>query len=53
MALLSVNLGLVNLLPIPALDGGHLVIYLVEIGFGKKIAQVSEQMEHRLSEGVQ
>ena len=38
MALLSVNLGLVNLLPIPALDGGHLVIYLVEIGFGKKIA---------------
>ena len=31
MALLSVNLGLINLLPIPALDGGHIVIYLVEI----------------------
>lgn len=31
MALLSVNLGLINLLPIPALDGGHIVIYLIEI----------------------
>ncbi len=38
MALLSVNLGLVNLFPIPALDGGHLLIYLVEASFGKKIA---------------
>lgn len=39
MALLSVNLGLVNLLPIPVLDGGHLLIYLVEASFGKKIAR--------------
>ena len=31
MALLSVNLGLVNLLPIPVLDGGSLVIYLIEL----------------------
>ncbi len=38
MALLSVNLGLINLLPIPILDGGHLLIYLVEFCLGKKIA---------------
>ena len=31
MALLSVNLGLINLFPIPILDGGHIIIYLIEI----------------------
>ncbi len=30
MALISINLGFINLLPIPALDGGHLLFYLVE-----------------------
>jgi regulator of sigma E protease len=30
MAVTSVNLGLVNLLPIPVLDGGHLLLFLVE-----------------------
>jgi regulator of sigma E protease len=30
MALISVNLGLINLLPIPVLDGGHLFFFLVE-----------------------
>ena len=31
MALLSVNLGLINLLPIPVLDGGHVVIFIIEM----------------------
>lgn len=31
LALLSVSLGILNLLPIPTLDGGHLVYYLVEL----------------------
>ena len=31
MALLSINLGLINLFPIPLLDGGHVVIYVVEM----------------------
>ena len=30
MALISVNLGLINLLPIPVLDGGHLAFFLIE-----------------------
>ena len=38
IALLSVNLGLINLMPIPVLDGGHLLIYLIEAICGKKIA---------------
>lgn len=37
MALLSINLGLINLFPIPVLDGGHVVIYLLEIVTGKEI----------------
>ncbi|MFV0627112.1 MAG: RIP metalloprotease RseP [Alphaproteobacteria bacterium] len=31
MALISINLGLINLFPIPVLDGGHVVIYVIEI----------------------
>jgi regulator of sigma E protease len=30
MAVVSINLGLINLLPIPVLDGGHLAFFLVE-----------------------
>ena len=37
MALLSVNLGLINLLPIPVLDGGSLVIFLIELVIGKEL----------------
>ena len=37
MCLLSINLGLINLFPIPVLDGGHVVIYLVEIFTRKEI----------------
>ncbi len=37
MALLSVNLGLINLFPIPVLDGGHVVIYLIEIVIGREL----------------
>ncbi|MGE0251517.1 MAG: RIP metalloprotease RseP [Dongiaceae bacterium] len=35
MAMLSINLGLLNLFPIPLLDGGHLVFYAVEMVRGK------------------
>ena len=31
MILISANLGVMNLLPIPALDGGRILIYLVEV----------------------
>lgn len=36
-ALLSINLGLINLFPIPLLDGGHLVFYAVEAIMGRPI----------------
>ena len=37
IAVLSVNLGLINLFPIPILDGGHLVFYLVEAIRGRPL----------------
>ena len=37
IAAISVNLGVINLLPIPVLDGGHLLFYMYEIIFGKPI----------------
>jgi regulator of sigma E protease len=38
MALLSVNLAVLNLLPIPVLDGGHLLFYFIELITGKAIS---------------
>lgn len=42
MALMSVSLGILNLLPIPILDGGHLLYYLIEAIRGRP---VSEQVQ--------
>ncbi len=39
MALLSVNLGILNLLPIPILDGGHLLLYAIEAIKGSPLKQ--------------
>ena len=39
LALISVNLGLFNLLPIPLLDGGHLVYYCVEAVRGRALSE--------------
>lgn len=37
MALISINLGLLNLLPVPTLDGGHLLFYAIEAGRRKPL----------------
>ena len=44
--LLTANLGVVNLLPIPALDGGRLVFLIIEAVRGKKIDEEKEGMIH-------
>ena len=38
-AILSINLGLINLFPIPLLDGGHLFFYVIEALRGKPVSQ--------------
>ena len=39
LALISISLGVLNLLPVPLLDGGHLMYYLVEIIKGKPVSE--------------
>ncbi len=42
-ALLSINLGLLNLLPIPVLDGGHIFFFLIEILKGKPVSERNQE----------
>lgn len=46
VVLLSVNLGILNLLPLPALDGGRLLFMLVEVVRGKPISPEKEGLVH-------
>jgi regulator of sigma E protease len=39
LALISISIGVLNLLPIPVLDGGHLMYYMVEILTGKPVPE--------------
>ena len=39
LALLSLSLGILNLLPIPILDGGHLLYYLIELVKGSPVSE--------------
>lgn len=48
MALLSVNLGLINLFPIPLLDGGHVVIYIIEILLRREINEKAKDYVFKL-----
>jgi regulator of sigma E protease len=45
-AILSINLGIINLLPIPALDGGRLTFFAIEALRGKPIDRQKEGMVH-------
>lgn len=39
LALISVNLGIINLLPLPVLDGGHLLYYFIELLTGRPVPE--------------
>ncbi len=43
MAYISINLGLINLFPIPMLDGGHLMFYLFEKILGRPLQQKTQE----------
>jgi regulator of sigma E protease len=47
IAVLSVNLGLINLFPIPVLDGGHLVFYLAEAIRGRPVPPRAQEYGFR------
>ncbi len=44
MILLSINLGLINLFPIPMLDGGHLFFYIIEAVRGKPLSEKMQEV---------
>jgi regulator of sigma E protease len=48
MAVLSVNLGLINLFPIPVLDGGHLLFYVAEAIRGRPLGQRAQEYGFRI-----
>lgn len=51
-ALISVNLGILNLLPIPVLDGGHIVFFLVEMLIGRPVNARVREMSTRVGMGL-
>ena len=52
MALLSVNLGLINLFPVPMLDGGHLLFYVFEVIRGKPLSERAQEWGFRIGFGL-
>ena len=42
LALVSISLGVLNLLPIPVLDGGHLFFYLIEAIRGRPLPEETQ-----------
>ncbi len=48
MAVLSINLGLINLFPIPMLDGGHLLFYVYEAIRGKPLGERAQEYSFRV-----
>jgi regulator of sigma E protease len=52
LALISISLGVLNLLPIPLLDGGHLMYYIVEVFKGTPVSDKVMEMGQRVGMGV-
>jgi len=48
LALLSVSLGVLNLLPVPVLDGGHLLYYLIEAVKGSPVSEKIQMAGYRV-----
>ena len=48
LGLISVNLGIINILPIPVLDGGHLLYYFIELIRGKPLSEYVQEVGLRV-----
>jgi len=47
IAILSVSIGLLNLMPVPMLDGGHLLFYAIEAVSGRPLGERAQEMAFR------
>ncbi len=52
LALISISLGVLNLLPIPLLDGGHLMYYIAEIFKGSPVSENTMEIGQRVGMGL-
>jgi regulator of sigma E protease len=52
IALISISLGVLNLLPIPLLDGGHLMYYIIEITKGSPVSAKTMEMGQQVGMGI-
>lgn len=52
MAFISVSVGLINLFPVPILDGGHLAFYGIEALRGKPLSEATQEMAFRVGSGL-
>jgi regulator of sigma E protease len=52
LAVFSISIGILNLLPVPVLDGGHLMYYLIELVKGSPVSEQAEAMGQRIGLAV-
>jgi regulator of sigma E protease len=52
LALVSISIGVLNLLPIPVLDGGHLMYYMVEIFKGSPVSEATMLVGQKIGFGL-
>ena len=48
LGIVSVSLGVLNLLPVPVLDGGHLMYYIVELLKGSPVSDTAQQLGQKV-----
>ncbi|MEW6727977.1 MAG: RIP metalloprotease RseP [Pseudomonadota bacterium] len=48
LALVSLSLAILNLLPVPVLDGGHLLFYLIEVLLGRPLSDQAQMLAQRI-----
>ncbi len=52
VAMLSVSIGLLNLFPVPLLDGGHLLFYAIEVVRGRPLSERAQELGFRVGLGI-
>ncbi|ANU37234.1 sigma E protease regulator RseP [Vibrio scophthalmi] len=52
LALISVNLGIINLVPLPMLDGGHLLFFAIEAVIRRPVPEKVQEMGYRLGGAI-
>ncbi|MGD2137622.1 MAG: RIP metalloprotease RseP [Gammaproteobacteria bacterium] len=48
LGIVSVSLGVLNLLPVPVLDGGHLLYYMLELAKGSPVSEAAQQFGQKI-----